>query len=86
MHAIAQGRVWIGTDAKNNGLVDQLGLFDQAVKSAAKRAKLKGDYEVERIEPRAALGRIAGAADQGLVREELRRRHRGAHAGAAGGA
>ena len=40
VHAIAQGRVWIGTDAKNNGLVDQLGLFDQAVKSAAKRAEL----------------------------------------------
>jgi protease-4 len=51
VHAIAQGRVWIGTDAKNNGLVDQLGLFDQAVKSAAKRANLTGDYEVERIEP-----------------------------------
>src|SRR6187402_79659 len=51
VHAIAQGRVWIGTDAKNNGLVDQLGLFDQAVKSAAKRANLTGDYDVERIEP-----------------------------------
>jgi protease IV len=51
VHAIAQGRVWIGTDAKKNGLVDQLGLFDQAVKSAAKRAKLTGDYDVERIEP-----------------------------------
>jgi protease-4 len=51
VHAIAQGRVWIGTDAKKNGLVDQLGLFDQAVKSAAKRANLTGDYDVERIEP-----------------------------------
>jgi protease IV len=51
VHAIAQGRVWIGTDAKKNGLVDQLGLFDQAVKSAAKRAALGDDYEVERIEP-----------------------------------
>ena len=51
VHAIAQGRVWIGTDAKKNGLVDQLGLFDQAVKSAAKRAELDDDYEVERIEP-----------------------------------
>jgi protease-4 len=50
VHAIAQGRVWIGTDAKNNGLVDQLGLFDDAVKSAAKHAKLDA-YEVERIEP-----------------------------------
>jgi protease-4 len=51
VHAIAQGRVWIGTDAMNNGLVDHLGLFDQAVKSAAKRAELGDDYEVERIEP-----------------------------------
>ena len=50
VHAIAQGRVWIGTDAKGNGLVDHLGLFDQAVKSAAKMANLT-DYEVERIEP-----------------------------------
>jgi protease-4 len=50
VHAIAQGRVWIGTDAKGNGLVDQLGLFDQAVKSAAKRAELE-EYEVERVEP-----------------------------------
>ena len=40
VHAIAQGRVWIGTDAKSNGLVDHLGLFDQAVKSAAKLAEL----------------------------------------------
>jgi protease IV len=51
VHAIAQGRVWIGTDAKSNGLVDHLGLFDQAVKSAAKLADLTGDYEVDRIEP-----------------------------------
>ena len=51
VHAIAQGRVWIGTDAKKNGLVDELGLFDQAVKSAAKRAELTDGYEVERIEP-----------------------------------
>jgi len=51
VHAIAQGRVWIGTDAKNNGLVDHLGLFDEAVKAAAKRADIKEDYDVERIEP-----------------------------------
>ncbi|MDF3021407.1 MAG: hypothetical protein K0Q92_2710 [Steroidobacteraceae bacterium] len=52
VHAIAQGRVWIGTDAKSNGLVDQLGLFDQAVNSAAAHAELGKDFEIERIEPR----------------------------------
>ncbi len=50
MHAIAQGRVWVGSDALKNGLVDKLGLFDGAVKAAAARADLK-DYEIERLEP-----------------------------------
>ncbi|RJF57285.1 signal peptide peptidase SppA [Serratia inhibens] len=38
---IAQGHVWLGSDAKANGLVDQLGDFDDAVKKAAELAKLK---------------------------------------------
>ncbi|MGV0085682.1 signal peptide peptidase SppA [Rahnella aceris] len=37
---IAQGHVWIGSDAKANGLVDELGDFDDAVKKAAELAKL----------------------------------------------
>lgn len=37
---IAQGRVWIGSDAKKIGLVDQLGDFDDAVNKAAELAKL----------------------------------------------
>ncbi|MGB2078798.1 MAG: signal peptide peptidase SppA [Vibrio sp.] len=37
---IAQGRVWTGRDALNNGLVDALGDFDTAVETAAKLAKL----------------------------------------------
>jgi protease-4 len=49
--AIAQGRVWSGVDAKRVGLVDQLGSFDDAVKSAAKRAKLGTNYEIDRLEP-----------------------------------
>ncbi|MCL9783075.1 signal peptide peptidase SppA [Vibrio sp. S4M6] len=38
---IAQGRVWTGRDAKQLGLVDQLGDFDDAIALAAKLAKLK---------------------------------------------
>lgn len=38
--AVAQGRVWSGKDALAQGLVDRLGGFDDAVKSAAQRAKL----------------------------------------------
>lgn len=59
VHAIAQGRVWIGTDAKKNGLVDHLGLYGEAVEAAAKRADLT-DYDIERIEPQLSLAeRIA---------------------------
>ncbi|WP_367680529.1 signal peptide peptidase SppA [Candidatus Fukatsuia anoeciicola] len=42
---IAQGRVWMGSDAKNNNLVDQLGNFDDAVKKTAELANLN-DYEL----------------------------------------
>ena len=38
---IAQGHVWTGSDAKNNGLVDALGDFDDAVAKAAELAKLQ---------------------------------------------
>jgi protease-4 len=51
VNEIAQGRVWAGTDAKRVGLVDQLGLFNDAVKSAARRAKLT-DYTTKFIEPK----------------------------------
>jgi protease-4 len=51
--AVAQGRVWSGTDARQAGLVDQLGSFDDAVRSAARRAKLaEGKYSVDYLEPK----------------------------------
>ncbi len=50
VEAIAQGRVWTGADAKRIGLVDQLGGIENAIKAAARRAKLK-TYSVKRVEP-----------------------------------
>lgn len=44
--AIAQGRVWAGTDAVKNGLVDELGGLDKAIAYAAKLAKVK-EYKTE---------------------------------------
>lgn len=40
--SIAQGRVWIGSDAIKVGLVDRIGNLNQAIASAAKMAHLKG--------------------------------------------
>ncbi|MGH8060521.1 MAG: signal peptide peptidase SppA [Pseudoxanthomonas sp.] len=50
--AIARGRVWSGAQAKERGLVDELGGFEAAVTDAAARAKLgKPDaYRVRYIE------------------------------------
>jgi protease-4 len=47
--AIAQGRVWTGQQAKQNGLVDSLGGLDTAVAIAKQRAKLEADTEVELV-------------------------------------
>ena len=49
--AIAQGRVWAGSDARQQGLVDRLGNYEDAVTEAATRAGLKAGYGVRRIEP-----------------------------------
>jgi protease-4 len=38
--AVAQGRVWTGKQAKAHGLIDTLGGLEEAVASAARRAKL----------------------------------------------
>ena len=48
--AVAQGRVWTGAQAKERGLIDTLGSYGDALKSAATRAKLGGDYRVVYIE------------------------------------
>ncbi|MBD2184092.1 signal peptide peptidase SppA [Aerosakkonema funiforme] len=44
---IAQGRVWSGLAAKQIGLVDDIGGLDNAIKFAAKEAKLGNDWELQ---------------------------------------
>lgn len=50
--AVARGRVWSGSQAKDRGLVDRLGLLDDAIKEAAKRADLGDGYSVQYVEPK----------------------------------
>jgi protease-4 len=45
--AVGQGRVWTGKQAKEIGLVDELGGLDRALAIAKQRAKLPPDGEVE---------------------------------------
>ena len=44
VHEVAQGRVWLATDALPIKLVDKLGSLDDAIKKAAELAKIEGDY------------------------------------------
>lgn len=76
---IARGRIWSGEDAKGLGLVDHLGGVDQAIESAAKRAKLEKGYRVwyvekeqslrERVVAMLAAEALDVAAAAGRVRE-----------------
>lgn len=46
VEAIAQGRVWSGTEAKKIGLVDELGGLDSAIAYAAQKAGLGANYRL----------------------------------------
>jgi protease IV len=45
--AVAQGRVWTGRQAREQGLVDELGGLNKAIEIAKARAKIPADEEVE---------------------------------------
>jgi protease-4 len=44
---VASGRVWTGAQAKERGLVDVLGSFEDAVNIAADAAGVKEDYKIK---------------------------------------
>ena len=43
---VASGRVWSGEDALEQGLVDELGGFQEAISLAAEKAGITEEYEV----------------------------------------
>ncbi|HEY6360109.1 MAG TPA: signal peptide peptidase SppA [Vicinamibacterales bacterium] len=47
--AVAQGRVWTGQQAKQQGLVDELGGLTEAIEIAKARAKIPAEEEVELV-------------------------------------
>ena len=48
--AVGQGRVWTGEQAKERGLVDRMGSYEDALKAAAARARLPAGYRVAYVE------------------------------------
>jgi protease-4 len=47
--SIGQGRVWMGSQAKTNGLVDEFGGLDKAVEIAKQLANIPADKSVQRV-------------------------------------
>jgi protease-4 len=70
--AVAQGQVWSGTSARGNGLVDEIGGLDQAIRAAAGLAKLE-DYQVDVREPEQSPAQqfLQEILDSAMVREAL---------------
>lgn len=49
INSIGQGRVWTGTQAKQNGLIDDFGGLEKAIDVAKQLANIPADKEVKRV-------------------------------------
>ncbi|UEG52332.1 signal peptide peptidase SppA [Mucilaginibacter daejeonensis] len=70
INSIGQGRVWTGEQAIKIGLVDRLGSINDAIASAAKKAKLK-DYKVVGYPEQKSLFKKFGADIESRVSEHF---------------
>ncbi|MCO5112718.1 MAG: signal peptide peptidase SppA [Bdellovibrionaceae bacterium] len=56
VHNIAQGRVWSGTQAKQIGLVDELGNLEDAIATLAEELKITDSYRVKEMRSEMSFG------------------------------
>jgi protease-4 len=64
---LAQGRVWLGTQAKRNGLVDELGGLDRALELVRRKAQIPRGEDVTLVPypaKRSLIDRLLSRADQ----------------------
>jgi protease-4 len=64
--SVGQGRVWTGSQGKENGLVDEFGGLDRAIAIAKQLANIAADKEVNRVilpYPQTFLQQLLSAAD-----------------------
>ncbi len=71
--SVAQGRVWMGTQARQNGLVDQLGGLDQAIAIVRQRARLPltGETNLVMFPPRRTLFEVLSNASTDMTAEAI---------------
>ena len=79
--AVAQGRVWLGSQAKDEGLVDELGGIDTAIALLKKKAGLAATESVT-IEtypaPRSLLDLLTRRSQEDILESKLRQMFHGA--------
>ena len=75
VHAIAQGRIWVGSRAKEIGLVDEIGSLQQAIDAAADMAGTS-EYRIDEFpfqkEPlQEMIEKLTGQGDDDAIRTKL---------------
>ncbi len=73
--SVGQGRVWTGSQAKNNGLIDEFGGLDRAVEVAKELANIPADQSVRRVVlpyPRTLLQQLWGGGDDEAAQTKYR--------------
>jgi protease IV len=74
--SVGQGRVWMGSQGKENGLVDEFGGLDKAVEVAKGLANIPAETGVERVIlpfPRSLFEEIFNTGGEASVREQKQR-------------
>ena len=70
VNSLGQGRVWTGTQAKENGLIDEFGGLEKAIEVAKGLANLPADKDVRRIaypEPQSFFEKYFGSDDSSFA-------------------
>lgn len=73
VNTIGQGRVWTGTQAKANGLIDEFGGLEKAIEIAKQLANLPADKDIRRVvfpEPRPFLESIFGSDNSADIKQQ----------------
>jgi len=73
VNTLGQGRVWTGTQAKANGLIDEFGGLERAIDIAKELAGLAADKDVKRVifpEPRPFFEEVFGNNEDSQTKDE----------------
>jgi protease IV len=73
VNTLGQGRVWTGTQAKANGLIDEFGGLEKAISIAKELANLSADKDVRRVifpEPKPFLQSLFSDEDSSQLQAE----------------